>query len=206
MKVKNTTGLRASVESRRAKLAFGERGAYSIESLESGRFTTKELRQEYSRLRGIVSKRITRLEASEFATPEGTVPYNFRKEYYPALKELRDERELVIKLRELSAVVESPRSRIYGLQQIREQSVQTMQEAGYEWVTEENWQEFSEFMKKARAMAHGRWFDSDRAVEIFENAPKTKKGTANKNALRKAFKAYLDTLDQQVENIPEVKR
>lgn len=203
---RNTTGLRASVESRRAKLAFGERGAYSIESLESGRFSTKELRQEYSRLRGIVSKRITRLEASEFVTSEGTAPYNLRKENYPVLKELRDERELAIKLRELASVVESPRSRIYGLEQIREQSVQTMQEEGYDWVTEENWQEFSEFMKKARSMAHGRWFDSDRAVEIFENAPKTKKGTANKNELRKAFKTYLDTLDQQVENIPEVKR
>ena len=203
---RNTIGLRASVESRRAKLAFGERGAYSIESLESGRFSTKELRQEYSRLRGIVSKRISRLEASEWLTSEGTVPYNLRKEYYPALKDLRDERELAIKLRELATVVESPRSRIYGLEQIREQSVKTMQEEGYDWVTEENWRDFSEFMKKARSMAHGRWFDSDRAVEIFENAPKTKKGTANKNELRKAFKTYLDTLDQQVENIPEVKR
>ena len=203
---KNTTGLRASVESRRAKLAFGERGAYSIESLESGRFTTKELRQEYSRLRGIVSKRITRLEVSEFATPEVTVPYNLRKEYSPALTELRDERELVIKLRDLATVVESPRSRIYGLEQIREQSVTPMQTEGYEWVTEENGQDFSEFMKKAWSMAKGRKFDSDRAVEIFENAPKTKKGKANKNALRKAFKAYLDTLDQQIENIPEVKR
>ena len=203
---RNTTGLRASVASRRAKLAFGERGAYEVESLESGRFSQKELRQEYSRLRGIVNKRIGRLEASEWLTSEGNVPYNLRREYYPALKDIKDERQLVLKLRELATVVESRRSTIYGLEDIREESVKTMQAEGYDWVTKENWKEFSEFMKKARTMAAGRIFDSDEAVAIFANAPSTKRGTKNKNALRTAFKSYLDTLDQQVESIPEVKR
>lgn len=193
--------LKASVESRRAKLAFGSRGAYSVESLESGQFSEQELRKEYSRLRSIALKRFQRLKTSEFSTGE-KVPYNYRAEQYPTLKEL-DEGELVFKLRDLAAVVSSRRSTIYGLQDIRRESVETIQEKGVEWVTEKNWQSFADFMKQTREMTIGRMFDSDRAVDIFVES--TYSGGTSET-LRESYQAYLDKMDAQVDTIPEVKR
>ena len=197
--------LRAQTESRRAKLSFGSRSAYSIEELESGIYTERQLRQEYSRLRSIASKRFQRLAESEFAFRD-KIPYNYEISRYKPLREVKSQRELAILLRDLASVIESPHSTLYGLQDIRQKSVETMQEQGYKWVTEENWLEFSDFMKTVRSMAKGRMFDSERAVDIFEMAPETKKGTKNKNALKKAFGAYLKELDAQTAGIPEVKR
>lgn len=198
---KNTTNLKASVQSRQAKLAFGSRGAYSIESLESGQFTEKELRQEYSRLRSIALKRFQRLESSEFAN-EGTVPYNYRPEQYPTLRNM-EEGKLPTLLRDLAAVVSSRRSTIYGLQDIRSESVETIHEHGISWVTEANWKSFGEFMKQARAMTIGRMFDSDRAVDIFVES--TYAGNTSES-LYESFQSYLDEMDAQVEAIPEVRR
>lgn len=203
---KAPAALRAQTIKRTAKLAFGSKASYSIEELESGKYTQRELRQEYSRLRSIARKRLERLGASEFGGRE-FVPYNMQMENYPTLAELdANDRRLAIKLRDLATLIESPRSRIYGLEDIREQSVQSMQAQGYDWVTEENWLDFSDFMKTAKAMAGNRMFDSERAAEIFEKASKTKKGTKNKNDLRRAFKAYMAELDAQTAGIPEVKR
>lgn len=200
---KNISGLRAQTESRRATLGLGSRGAYSIESLESGQFTQKQLRQEYSRLRTIAKKRFERLAESEWATKEGKTPYNYRMENYPTLRELQSDRQLALKLRDLASVIESPRSRIYGLEQIREESVRTMQEEGYTWVTKENWREFSDFMAVARTMANNRQFDSERAVEMFGEMKET---GGTETQLLDAFQEYLDSEYAQVDNIPEVRR
>lgn len=200
---KNIKGLRAQTESRRATLGLGSRGAYSVESLESGQFTQQEIRREYSRLRSIVKKRFERLAASEWSTRDGKTPYNMVIEHYPTLREIQSERDLVFKLRDLASVIESPKTRIYGLEGIREQSVQTMQEQGYTWITKENWREFSDFMAVARTMAGNRQFDSERAVEMFGDVLK---GNQTETGLLDAFQAYLDSLNAQVDNIPEVKR
>lgn len=200
---KNTKGLKESVVNRRAKLAFGSKASYSITELESGKYTDAELRKEYSRLRGIVNKRIDRLEQSDFLTKEGKVPYNLRKSYYPTLKEIGDNSQLIIKLRELATVVESRRSTIYGLEDIREESVKTLERKGVTWIREYNWKDFGEFMRDARAMSIGRMFDSDRAVDMFADSVY---GGFNATALRSAFDEWLQTQDAQVNMIPEVKR
>lgn len=200
---RNTSGLKASVESRRARLTFGSKASYSITELESGKYTDAELRKEYSRLRGIVNKRIDRLEQSEYLTKEGKVPYNLRKEYYPTLKEIDDRSQLIIKLRELATVVESRRSRIYGLEDIREESVKTLEAKGVSWIREYNWKDFGEFMRDARAMSIGRMFDSDRAVDMFAESVY---GGFNADALRSAFDEWLQMQDAKVNAIPEVKR
>ena len=62
---RNTTGLTLQAMRRKTKLSFGGRGAYAVESLESGQFSQQEIRKEYSRLRDIMRKRTQRLEASE---------------------------------------------------------------------------------------------------------------------------------------------
>lgn len=200
---RNIQGLKASVISRRAKLAFGSKASYSITELESGKYSDAELRKEYSRLRGIVNKRIDRLEQSEFLTTDGKVPYNLRKGYYPTLKEIGDRSQLIIKLRELATVVESRRSTIYGLEAIREESVKTLERKGISWIREYNWEDFGEFMRDARAMSIGRMFDSDRAVDMFAESVY---GGYNAEALRSAFDEWLMSQDRQVNAIPEVKR
>lgn len=200
---KNIKGLRAQTESRRATLGLGSRGAYSVESLESGQFTPQEIRREYSRLRSIAKKRFERLAASEFGTGAGKTPYNFTIENYPTLREIKSERELVLKLRDLASVIESPRSTVYGLRDIQKASVKTIQEAGYSWVNESNWQAFGEFMGDVRAMTTARLFDSERAVNIYNLQ---QRGLASSEEVRGIFQAYLESTNKLVDNIPEVKR
>ena len=85
---KNITGLTLQAMRRKTKLAFGGRGAYAVESLESGQFSEQEIRKEYSRLRDIMRKRMQRLEASEEwrHTSRESTPASLNYENYPSLR------------------------------------------------------------------------------------------------------------------------
>lgn len=144
-----------------------ERGAYSIESLRAGIHTEQEMRAEYGRLRSILAARARRIEASgEFEYR--IVPYNMKLDRYKKLSEIprgpEGQRALIYGLRELAAAVESPLSSVTGLREARKQSLETLHEHKYTFVTEENYEQFGRFMELARIMGMNRLYDSKRVA------------------------------------------
>lgn len=194
---------------RRTKLSFGGRGAYAVESLESGQFSMREIRQEYSRLRDIMRKRLTRLEASEeWAHGElKNTPVSLRMENYPTLREMRSERDIIEKLRDIAQAVESPLSTITGLEEVRSQSLKTLYEHFPEAegvVTEENFREFGEFMEFVHTVTKNRGFyNNEEMIALFGHH--IKKGTKFES-LKRSFYRWIEKQEKQVSQIPEVKR
>lgn len=104
---------------------------------------SKELRAEYTRLRDIAQKRLSRLGKSEFSN---TQSYQRYKDAFPKLKEIKNEGELRLRLSQLAKFVSSSTSSITGLKQKRKKQLASLHERGYDWVTEENFQEFYEWI------------------------------------------------------------
>lgn len=217
---KNTTGLTLQALRRKTKLSFGGRGAYEIESLESGQFTEAEIRQEYSRLRSTMKKRLERLEASEWSHEGRTTPKSLSMESYPTLKELGSMANVRKALKELATAIESPLSTKTGLEQLRDRSLETLyahypeMKPKYDENTgellqkavigEENFIEFGDFMDYARkTMGDRKLYSNEEWIALFGEHVKKESSFED---LKQAFDAWLDVQVKKADKIPEVKR
>lgn len=181
-----------------------ERGAYSIESLRAGIHSEKEMRAEYGRLRQVLAGRAKRIqEGGEFEYR--VVPYNMKLERYKKLSEIprgpEGQRALIYGLRELAAAVESPLSSITGLREARKQSLETLHEHGYKFVTKENYEQFGRFMELARIMGMNRLYDSKRVAEQYRGYKEEK---LTETEMLDRFQAWVDQQPaaKQVNQIP----
>lgn len=127
----------------------------------------KELRKEYSRLRAIAVKRIKRLKESEFADAE-ILKYN-TVEYYTPLKGMTV-RDIQYKISDLARFLDSPVSTVTGQRKRQAQTLATLKRHGYGFVTAKNLLSFGRWMEYAKAKAMSKYFDSERAAEIFRDA------------------------------------
>ena len=151
-----------------AKLTYS-RNLYQPEALQS--LTEGQLRKEYSRLRSIARKRLERMDNTEW---ESTQVYRYNRKKFVPLKEVKSERDLRHLLSDVARYVASDRSTITDLKKERKQAVSTLNERGYEFVTEKNYRKFADFMEYARTANIGRLRDSDRVAQFYEFAEKKK--------------------------------
>ena len=100
---------------------------------------SKELRKEYSRLRDIAQKRLIRLGTSEFS--EGST-YRHYKDVFPKLSEIKTEAQLRQRLAILARFVESKASTVSGIKAKRTAQIRSLQEQGYDWIDESNFDNF----------------------------------------------------------------
>lgn len=73
---------------------------------------------------------------------------------------------MLLRLKDLSTFVRLKESTLAGLKDSRAKAVSTLQRHGYD-VTLENLTEFGEYMEKAKSKSISRYFDSERAAELF---------------------------------------
>lgn len=197
---RNISGLLTAAAKRKTTLAR-ERGQYSIENLRT-QWTDKELRREYSRLRSILKKRMERLEASEeFGFTRGKKDVLFDMERYKPLKEMSRE-ELLIKMRDLAAAVESPYSTLTGRRDVMEKTLKTLHEHNYTFITEENYADFINWMDMLADVSKGRQYDSERVMDIIQKA---ESGEITARQMRREFINYIKSLPQvkQAAQIPK---
>ena len=143
-----------------------------------------EIRKEYSRLRSIARKRLQRFEGTEW---ENTEIYRYNKDKFKPLKEIKSERELRFLLSDVARFVTAKRGSVSGLKQERKQTIETLQDRGFTFVTKDNFREFAEFMEYVRTANLNRIFDSKRVAEFYEQAEK--KNYTNEE-MRNAFKSW----------------
>ena len=173
-----------------ALLKFGDRDAYmpSLEMMEQ-RYSAKELRAEYTRLRNIANARLERLGRSEFADSQ---VYLTHADRYPSIKEFgeskQDRRAIVMGLSELAGFVSAEGSSVRGLQRIRARTIETLHERGYTFVNKKNFKEFADWMEESRIKKLNKIYDSERVAELYTIA---KKHEMNLKQVRKDFELYL---------------
>ena len=147
--------------------------------------TGRNLREEYSRLRSIAVKRLQRLGNSEW---NDTDLYLRSKNKFKKLKDIKNERELRYLFSDLHYFLDSPRSSVTGLDKIRRQSLDTLHEHGYDFVTKKNFREFARFMEWAREHAQAYMYDSER-VAIAYNELAVKRNLSQQE-IESSFRAW----------------
>ena len=147
--------------SRKDPLSFGRRSEYIPAKLNQ--MDESDLRKEYSRLRDIAQKRLKRME-NEWSWTES---YKQNVYAYNKLSAIHDKRTLVHKLSQLSRFVTAVSGSVSGLNRQRDKALATLHSHGYDFVTKENFREFTDFMEWARSLKIARMYDSERIADIW---------------------------------------
>lgn len=126
--------------------------------------TDKEARKEYQRLRSLAIKRYKRLQQK--GREESSSLYGRIENYIPS--SLLDERDLSYLLADLANTLLSAQSSLAGVTSIQQKAIGTFHRHGYNFINESNIEDFGKYMKRMRSISIGKYFDSIRAADLFE--------------------------------------
>lgn len=157
---------------------------YNPQSLQ--KYSIKQLRKEYSRLRTIANKRIDRLLQSEFADTQAAA-YNAGR--YVPLKGVNTESELRHLLSDVARFITSEQSTITGQRDIIDRNVQIwQQEKGYEFINEGNVRAWTEFLEYIQAV-EGYVYELESMADAFQEMELTNE-TRGKAEYQAAYELY----------------
>ena len=134
----------------------------------------KELRKEYSRLRSIARKRIERMAETEFARTE-TFKYNVNR--FKQLSGISSNVELRHLLVDLTRFLLAEGGSVTGQREIKRRSINKFRESGFDFVNEENYLDWIDFLHYVRDMEGFKYGKDEESVRI-----------TVKNALKESFK------------------
>ena len=146
------------------KLAFGDKSAYKYYNLDSR--TESELRKEYSRLRAIANKRITRLEKAGFGESALLERYGQGFAKTGSISK-GDVASLKKALYEVVWFTTNERSTVSAERKAMLKEIKKLHENGYDFVNESNYYKFKRFMQKMRDFSIIDAYGSNRVAEIF---------------------------------------
>jgi len=176
-----------------AKLSFGSIKHYNPQYLINN-YTASEIRKEYSRLRAIAVKRLSRLTKAGFGKSSA---YKYNATNTKKLSELT-ERQVPLALSQLARFIHNPLSTATGQYELRAQKIKKLQSYGYD-VTEENFQNFTEFMELLSEQAADLQYDSEAVVELWE-ATRYK---VSPTQLAKDLETWLENRDK-ISKLPDI--
>ena len=149
--------------------------------------TEKEIRAEYSRLRSVARKRIERLGRSEFNTSQ---TYLSNRGRFVPLAEVKNKQQAAKLLADVELFVSAKTSSISGLKRARKESIQSLRAHGYNFVNQENFKAFTEFMEEWRDL-NARSAGSPTPEQLKDYMQVNKKNMTAAEAER-GFQKFLD--------------
>lgn len=166
------------------------------------RYTEKELRKEYTRLRAVAQKRLNRLMSSEFHDTQ-TVAYNAGR--YIPLAGVQSEGELRHLLTDLASFLLSEASTVTGQRNILRRHVETWQEKGFHWVNEKNIRGFLDFLEYVKSV-EGYVYDVSTVAEAYEELEMEEYQRPNQEQMKGAYDYYVEKTDPRNYNPRAVQR
>ena len=145
-----------------AKLNFGTLDHYNPQYLMNN-YSPSEIRKEYSRIRAIAVKRLTRLAKAGFGE---TSTYKYNVFNTKKLSELT-EKQIPLALSQLARFIDNPLSTVTSQKALRKQKIEKLRSYGYD-VNEKNFQSFVDFMELLSEQAVDLEYDSEAVVELWE--------------------------------------
>lgn len=128
------------------------------------KYPEKDLRKEYSRLRAIVQKRLTRIIAAGL---DRTGAYKSRLASLPKLREIQTQPSLRSNLVELYRFVQN-RTTVTQIREDRIKRLESLQRYGLNWINEENLDRFDDYMGYMREQGYIENYGSEEVVEYYE--------------------------------------
>ena len=158
---------------------YDEYYPYRLEQMDE-----RALRKEYTRLRKVANKRLARLQASEYKETD------LAKEYAGGFALLADVEDLPRELTVLARFVASEKSSVTGLKRIDRQTVETLQEHGYDFVNTKNVRQFGAFMEEMRQAGLSKLYSSEFLANWWSEKGKSKQD--NVKELKREFENYVN--------------
>lgn len=149
----------------------------------------RDLSREYIRLRGIAVKSGQRLEDAGYKPGEA---FSF-----PTLTELKagdaevDPRVLSKQLARLANYISKPTRTVSGKRKQKAQTIDTLNDIGYDFIEDSNFDEFTNYMDFVRDNYTKRMLSSDEVIMLFEI---TQKAGIPVEELKRRFDDYIDGL------------
>lgn len=145
------------------------REAYTVSSIElASSFTYAEAKKEYTRLRNIANKRLTRLAEAGYSD---TDIYRANVGKYPAIKTFETPRQLYQQLSSLAWFISAKGSTVSGQRDI-EAKIQAALSEHFGTPTDMDLKKFGAFMEFMRAKYAGKQYDSERAAKVYRESLK----------------------------------
>ena len=156
--------------------------------------TEAELRKEYSKLRSIVRKRQERLEKSEFAELSEVKHYG----KLPPVAQIKNKQQLVYALAEAKRFLNQDIS-ITRFKRERKDMVIKLNANGYDFITQQNFTSFVEFMESMRTIAQNTIVDSEIIAMLYNSVSK---GKISASKLQKWFTDFIKKQEQSARDYP----
>lgn len=156
--------------------------------------TEAELRKEYSKLRSIVRKRQERLEKSEFAELSAVKHYG----KLPPVAQIKNKQQLVYALAEAKRFLNQDIS-ITRFKRERKDMVTKLNANGYDFITQNNFTSFVEFMETMRTIAQNTIVDSEIIAMLYNSVSK---GKISASKLQKWFSDFIKKQEQSARDYP----
>lgn len=157
--------------------------------------TEAELRKEYSKLRSIVRKRQERLEKSEFAELSEVKHYG----KLPPVAQIKNKQQLVYALAEAKRFLNQNIS-ITRFKRERKDMVTKLNANGYDFITQQNFTSFVEFMESMRTIAQNTIVDSEIIAMIYNSVSK---GKISASKLQEWFSDFIKKQEESARNFPD---
>ena len=174
-----------------------EAEAYKNPDILVNTYSGKELRAEYSRLRSIARKRLERFGASKWA--EKSKVYKQYKNQFTALPDIKRSRTVARKLVAVSKFLNLKTSSIVGFREDRKAKIAALQKSGYYWISEKNFDAFTDFMDHNRELRVGGEYDSERVLDLVREASKK---SLDPDQVLGEFEFWMDNINK-LEEIPD---
>lgn len=158
-------------------------------------FTPAEARAEYARLRREANRRLDVLRSRGMGNLEAV---RNRPGEFAALDRNAAEREVRKSLADVARFLNLKTSSFQGARKSRRQFVESMQEAGYDWVNEANADEFGRFMGAVQKQKAAKGYDSEQIAELFHTA---KEKRIDSKTLAEDFEFWLEN-QEALESAP----
>ncbi len=133
----------------------------------TSKFSLKEARAEYSRLRKIAEKRLKRIGESEFRT--GDVYRKYKDAFQPLPRNASAERVRKM-LSEVARFTERKQASISGFRESQKKQIETLQERGYDWINKDNISTFNDYMARIMKFTAAKNYDSEEIVDLVHDA------------------------------------
>lgn len=155
-------------------------------SMISNAEAEKLYRKEYSRVRAIARKRLQRLAEAGYS--DNAIYRNFKDEF-PALKDIKNRRELAYRLVGANRFIARQDTTLKGLREIRNRAIESLRENGYDFVNTKNYDTFVDVMSRLHEQRYELLYRAGKTEQIVTELSKKKK--INAEVIEKTLQKHL---------------
>lgn len=175
-----------------------DENAYLPGAIKNKVITEKEARDEYRRMRKVIQSRAKSFERAGLTDNE-----TYRDiANIPRLSEIKNRRELGKAMSDARRILERKKTTVRGYKEARRNTAKSLQEIGYDFITEKNVEAFGRFMDWFRKTHEETLYDSMRVAEVFNSAVGHQ---ASIEEIKKKFEFYYNNIEDADKIFPAKK-